>query len=104
MSHDAPKSALEIALERLRRKDEESGTAAVPLTEVQRSAIAEARQICDAKLAEREILHASRMAGVFDPAERAQLEDGHRRERERLLSDRDGAIARIRAGTESSTP
>ncbi len=99
MSDQAPRSALELALERLRKKDEASGAASAPLTDAQRQAIAEVRQICEAKLAEREILHASSMASVFDPAERASLEDGHRRERERLIADRDAAIARLRTNS-----
>lgn len=98
MSDETPRSALELALERLRKKDEASGvTSSAPLTEAQRQAIAEVRQICEAKLAEREILHASSLAAVFDPVERASLEDGYRRDRERLTADRDAAIARLRA-------
>lgn len=98
MSDQAPKSALELAMERLRKRDEAAGDVAVALTDAQRREIAEIRQRCEAKIAEREILHASHMATVFDPAERATLEDGHRRERERLTADRDEAIAKVRSG------
>lgn len=97
MSDEAPRSALELALERLRKKDEASGVASAPLTDAQRQAIAEVRQICEAKLAEREILHASSLATVVDPVQRATLEEGHRRDRERLIADRDTAIARLRS-------
>lgn len=99
MTDEAPKSALELALERLRKKDEASGSATLVLTDEQRQAIADVRQLCEAKIAERKILHASSLASVFDPAERAALDDAHRRDCERLVSDRDGAIARIRGGS-----
>ena len=61
MSDDAPKSAFELAMERLRKKDREEGVEDTPLTDEQRSAIAEAKKLYEAKLAEREILyHAAR--------------------------------------------
>lgn len=96
MSDQAPKSALELALERLSKKDQAEGTVAQPLSEAQKAAIAEARNFCDAKLAEREILHKSTLGRTFDPAERAALEDQYRRDRDRLAADRDAKIARIR--------
>jgi hypothetical protein len=54
MSDDEPKSALELAMERLRKKDADAGVAGTPLTDAQRTRIAEVRNFYDAKLAERD--------------------------------------------------
>ena len=97
MSEGAPKSAFELAMERLRRKDEEEGLVQRPLTEAQKAAIAEARNLCEARIAELEVMHKSTMARTPDPAARAELEAMYRRDRERLISDRDEKVARIRA-------
>ena len=96
MSDDAPKSALELAMERLRRKDEEEGTVERPLNEEQRTAIAELRRIAEAKLAEREILHRSTLERVGDADAYAALEEEYRRDRERIVADRDTRIEEIR--------
>ena len=61
---EGPKSALELAMERLRKKDKDAGVSAAPVTDAQRAAIAEARSVSEAKLAEREILFKSKMAAV----------------------------------------
>ena len=99
MTDDKPlKSALELAMERLRKKDEDAGITATPLTDIQKAAIAEARNLCEAKTAEREVLHQSTMRRVFDPAERDALEQEYRRDRERLISERDAKIEKIRRG------
>ena len=42
---DGPKSALELAMERLRKKDKDAGVDAQPVTDAQRAAIAEARSV-----------------------------------------------------------
>jgi len=93
---DAPKSAYEIAMERLRQKDREEGVEEHPLTEEQRAEIAEARSQYEARVAEREILHRDAMLRVQDPAEYETLEQQYRRDRERLASDRDSRIRKIR--------
>ncbi|HEY2942958.1 MAG TPA: hypothetical protein VGN09_11060 [Vicinamibacteria bacterium] len=95
---DAPKSAYELAMERLRKKDRDEGVQERALTAAQRKAIAEARQIADAHLAEREILHASKMRGVLEPEAREALEQEYRRDRERIISDRDRKIEDARRG------
>lgn len=93
---DAPKSALELAMERLRRKDAESGIEETPLTDAQREEIAEARRVFEARVAERRIMHQSALASLFDPAERAQREEEFRRDLDRFATDRDSKIRRIR--------
>ena len=98
VSDDGPKSALELAMERLRKKDKDSGVEAHAVTDAQRAAIAEARSVSEAKLAEREILFKSKMAAVREPEAREVLEQEYRRDRQRITSDRDHKIEEIRGG------
>jgi hypothetical protein len=98
MSDQAPKSALELAMERLRAKDAEAGVVETPLTDEQKAAIADARNFCEAKLAELNILHQSKLARTLEPEARALLEDEHRRDVQRLTDDRDRRIVKIREG------
>jgi hypothetical protein len=98
VTDEAPKSAYELAMERLRKKDREEGVEERPLTEEQRTAIAEARRVAEARLAEREILHQSALRRTADPEAAVQLEEEYRRDRDRIASDRDQKIERIRRG------
>ena len=95
---DAPKSALELAMERLRKKDKDAGISAPPVTDAHRAAIAEARNVAEAKLAEREILFKSKMAIVRELDAREVIEQEYRRDRERITNDRDRKIEEIRGG------
>jgi len=97
MSDEEPKSAYELAMERLRKQDAEHGFAERPLNDAQKAAIAEAQRTCQAKLAELEIMHRSKLAGVRDADTRDALERNYRREVERAREDRDRTIARIRS-------
>lgn len=90
------KSSYELAMERLRKKDAEEGRVETPLTDEQRAAIADARSLYAAKMAEAEILHRSTLAASFDPAERETLEQNHRRDIARINDDQERAIAKIR--------
>ena len=92
------KSAYELAMERLRKRDEETGVEEQPLNDDQKAAIAETRTFYQAKIAEQEVLHQSRLRKTMDPAERETIEAGFRRDRERLVSERDDKIERIRRG------
>ena len=94
---DGPKSAFELAMEKLKKKDVEAGVEAQVLTEAQRAAIAEAKNVYDARVAERRILHQSAVLSVFDPAELAERETELRRDLERFASDRDAKIKKIRS-------
>jgi hypothetical protein len=96
MEDGKPKSAYELAMERLRQKDAEAGIERRPVTEAQKAAIAEIRSLYESKLAELEILHHGRLRALFDPAERAAREDEYRRDRERLTTERDTKIERAR--------
>jgi len=98
MGHDTgTKSAYELAMERLRKKDEEAGISRQPVTDEQKAAIAEIRSFYQAKLAEIELLHEGRVRVVMDPAEREALDEAYRRDRDRLTSDRDAKIEKARA-------
>lgn len=98
MTDDKPlKSSLELAMERMAKKDAEAGITAKPLTDAQKAAIAETRNFYEAKLAELEVLHHSKLNATLDPAERETLDQQYRREREHLTTERDNKIARQRA-------
>jgi len=95
---DEPKSAFDLAMERLRKRDAEQGVSEPPSppSDAQKAAIAEARNVRAAKSAELEILHRSKLATVLDPTERAQREDDYRRELQRLSDDCERKIQKIR--------
>ena len=95
---DRPKSSLELVMERLRKKDAEAGVEEKALTDAQRAAIAEARSVCEAAIAQRRIMHSSAIMTVFDPAERAERDAELRRDLERYQSECEARIARIREG------
>jgi hypothetical protein len=92
------KSSYELAMERLKKKDADAGIEAVSLTDEQKAAIGEARNFYDSKIAEQEVLYQSKMRATFDPAEREKLTEMYRRDRERLTSDRDAKIEKLRRG------
>jgi len=94
--NEKPRTALEIAMDRLRQRDADSGMVEQPPTEEQKAAIAEARSVHAAKSAEREILHRSTLAAVHDPAERQRLEDEYRGELRRLNEECDRKVRKIR--------
>ena len=99
MTDDKPlKSSLELAMERLAKKDADAGVESRPLTDAQKEAIAEARNFYDAKIAEQEVLHQSKMRTTGDPVARQTLTEEYRRDRERLVSERDRKIEKIRRG------
>lgn len=94
---NAPKSSFELAMERLRAADKDAGVEATPLTDEQKAAIAEARSVASARLAEREILFRDALKTVFDPAAREKAEEEYRVDRSRIEADRDRAIEGIRS-------
>jgi hypothetical protein len=96
VADDAPKSAYQLAMERLRRQDQEAGIEEKPVSEEQKAEIAEIRRLYGAKLAEREIFHDASLRKTRDPAERETLEKEYRREREQVLSEQDRKIDEVR--------
>lgn len=90
-----PKSAYELAMERLRAADPKDAKAK-PLTAKQKDEIAEVRRVAKARLAEREILHQDAMARIDDPAAREQAENEYRTDRRRIDEDCDKKVEAIR--------
>ena len=96
MTDEAPKSAYELAMERLRKKDVDEGVEERAVTEEQKAEIAEVKRVYAARLAQADILHKSQLATVWEPEERARIEEGHRREVQRLNDERESKLAKIR--------
>ncbi len=95
---DELKSAYDLAMERLRRKDREAGKSGPKaLSEEQKERIAALRQEYAAKLAERELLLKAERQGALGDAEKAAMvEDSFRRDVEFLTSQRDARIAEVK--------
>ncbi len=98
--NDKPRSAVEIAMARLKQRDADSGVVDQTTTDEQKAAIAEARNVHGAKLAELQILQRSKLSGTFDPAERDRLDAEYRDELRRLNDDLERKVARIRRAME----
>jgi hypothetical protein len=96
MSEDTPKSALELVMERLKKKDAEAGVQESTITDEQKAQIAEARNVYEARVAERRIMFQSQTSAVFDPAELEQRREELRRDLAQFESDRDAKISKIR--------
>jgi hypothetical protein len=98
---DDLKSAYELAMEKLKRKDKESppdSTAPKKLTARQKEKIAEIRREVEAKLAEREILFKSeRRAARGDLDQIAKIEESYRRDREHLLSRQEERVGEVKS-------
>ena len=93
---EAPKSAYEIILERLKKKDREDGVEERLLSGEQKDRIAEVRRVYEARLAEREILHQSSRRKAPDLEALDRLEEEYRRDRERITSERDRTLDEAR--------
>lgn len=91
-----PRTAYEIAMERLRQKDAEEGVERRPITDRQKAAIAEVRSVYEARLAQEEVMHRSELARTPDPEARAVLQSAYAHTRERLAAERDAKVERIR--------
>ncbi len=104
---DKLKSAYELAMEKLRKKDKESpeGTAdSGKLSAGQKEQIARIRRETEARLAEREILFKSEQrAARGNPEQLEKIEEAYRRERERLLSRQEEQIRDVKRGESSDS-
>jgi len=98
MTEGAPKSAYELAMERLRRKDAEEGVERAPVTDAQKAAIAEIRNLYESKLAEMEVLRKGERLSIEDPETAAKRDEEYRRDRDRLVSEREAKIEKVRRG------
>ncbi len=99
---DKPKTAFELAMERLTAEDEESGTKEITLTPKQKEEIAEARRVASSRLAEREILFRDAMKKTFEPGDREKAEAEYHVDRQRINDDCERAIEGIRRGVPKS--
>lgn len=98
MGKDKPRSAYELAMEKLRARDEARGEAPPrKLTDEQKEKIAEVRSFYGSKLAEREILYQDELnrAGP-DPGKREEVENAYREDRKKMERERDASIQKIR--------
>ncbi len=94
--NDAPKSAYELAMERLRKKDADAGVTSGPVSDEQKAEIAEVRRVAEARVAELTIMHQSKTAGILDPAVREVLDQELRHDVQRINEQRDRQVAAIR--------
>jgi hypothetical protein len=97
MSKDAPKSAVELALERFASTEGQTGDA-MTLTDEQKAAIAKVRRDYEANVAEAEILFHSKLVATFDSDARQQLEANHRRDLGQFASSCERKVDAIRQG------
>ena len=94
------KSAYELAMEKLRKKDSEQGLETTPLSDAQKQEIAEIRNFYRAKLAEREILFQSELKKARATGEAEVVtttEDGYRRDRRVLESEMEEKLRAVRS-------
>ena len=99
MSQDdaPPKTAYELAMERLTAQDRAEGIEKRPLTDDQRNEIAKLRQKAKAGLAELEILRNKSIADALgDPEKLAQIDEHYRVDRGRVESRLEDDVARIK--------
>ena len=96
--NEKPKTAFELAMERLKAEDKEAGTKETPLSPKQKKAIAEARRVASSRLAEREILFRDSMKKTPDPEMREKAESEYHVDRQRINDDCERAIEGIRRG------
>jgi hypothetical protein len=95
---EAPKSAYELAMERLRKQDKDAGVHERAVSAEQKAAIAELRRVYEAKLAEREILHKAALRKAQDAEAFGKLEEEYHKDRERIAAERERKIEEIRQG------
>ncbi|HXG70165.1 MAG TPA: hypothetical protein VNJ04_06065 [Gemmatimonadaceae bacterium] len=93
---DNPKSALEIVMERLKKRDADAGVTETPLTDEQRAQIAEARNVYESRVAQRRIMHQSETSSVFDPAALDIAHEELRRDLAQFESEQDAKVRAIR--------
>lgn len=93
------KSAYEIAMEKLQKRDAERGETLPLLTAAQKEEIARIRQQYQAKLAEREILYQAEMRKARvskEPETVRAVEEGYRKDRSRIEEDMETRIRAVR--------
>ena len=93
-----PKSAYELAMERLTAQDRAEGIKTRPLTDAQKKEIAGIRQKAKAALAEVEILRDKSISQAQGDREKlAQIDEHYLIDRKRIESRQEDDVARIKA-------
>lgn len=100
MNDEAPKSAIELAMARLKRQDADAGAVETPLTEAQKAAITEVRQVYAARRAQAEIMLKTSLASVGDMEGLAALQEEFRRDTDRMARELEEKVAAIRRRSE----
>jgi len=93
MSEDEPKSAMELAMEKLRARGDFVETL---LTDAQKADIADTRSFYRARIAELEIQEESKMKQVATLEELQALKEALANEKERLNQEMENKVQRIR--------
>lgn len=93
MSEDEPKSAIELAMEKLRARGDFNET---PLTDAQKAEIADTRSFYRARIAELEIKEEAKMKQAASLEELEVLKESLVKEKERLNQEMEAKIERIR--------
>ena len=92
-----PKSAYELAMERLTAQDRAAGIKKRPLTDDQKKRIADLRQKAKASLAELEILHDQSITDAMgDPEKLSEINQHYEIDRKRIESRLEDDVARIK--------
>ena len=92
-----PKSAYELAMERLTAQDRAAGIEKHPLTDAQKKGIAELRQKAKASLAELEILRAKSITEAMgDPEKLVEIDEHYEVDRKRIESRLEDDVTRIK--------
>jgi hypothetical protein len=96
MSDEEPKSAIEIAMEKLRARGDFAETS---LTGEQKAEIAEIRSRCRAKIAELEIQQEAKMRAAASLEELDALREELARDKERLEEETEKKVRAVRERT-----
>jgi len=93
MSEDEPKSAFELAMEKLRARGDYTET---PLTETQKKEIADIRSQYRARIAELEIHEEAKMKQATSLEELEALKEALGKEKERLNQEMEDKVQKVR--------
>ncbi len=94
MSEDEPKSAVELAMEKLRARGDFTETS---LTDAQKAEIADIRSLYQSKIAELEIHEAAKMKQAATLEELEAMKEALAKEKEHLNQEMEDKVKKIRS-------
>ncbi len=94
MSEDEPKSAVELAMEKLRARGDFTETS---LTDAQKAEIADIRSLYKSKIAELEIHEATKMKQAATLEELEALKEALAKEKQRLNQEMEDKVKEVRS-------